>query len=415
MAHPMVELARKEYFLNSHKNVNLITNKAGASFKDIVFNAEAEKLVRNIKKYPHALLLASLMDSGVDANVAWTIPYRVYETLGSFNIDDLYIIPLNEYVKMFNGKQNWHRYPNNKAEVFYNAVQKIVDDDYLKGDASKIWEGKPSSYNVVLRCLDFKGCGFKIANMIPNILYRYFGIEFSDYSYIDIAPDVHINRVFHRVGLVPYLRDSEIEKIYTICRARDISPEFPGLMDGLCWEVGRNYCKVNNPKCPSCPFDYFCEKKFDNVYSDKPIKKFNKPDFEKRMSEMREYLQQNKSKKEDKLPAIYDRIRTPEDFEENAKILKKQYGDYIKKREPTKKDLETPFIDAVFITNNSQLGLDFYETIISEEKFDEYYKKLVEYFTNTKNWTETLIQYRAKYYVNCLRKFKGFLDTHKLN
>jgi hypothetical protein len=133
------------------------------------------------------------------------------------------------------------------------------------------------------------------------------------------------------------------------------------------------------------------------------------------MSEMREYLQQNKSKKEDKLPAIYDRIRTPEDFEENAKILKKQYGDYIKKREPTKKDLETPFIDAVFITNNSQLGLDFYETIISEEKFDEYYKKLVEYFTNTKNWTETLIQYRAKYYVNCLRKFKGFLDTHKLN
>ena len=49
MAHPIVELAKKEYFLNSHKNVNLITNKAGTSIKDIVFNAEAEKLVRNIK------------------------------------------------------------------------------------------------------------------------------------------------------------------------------------------------------------------------------------------------------------------------------------------------------------------------------------------------------------------------------
>jgi len=415
MAHPMVELARKEYFLNSHKNVNLITNKAGTSIKEKVFNAEAEKLVRNIKEYPHALLLASLMDSGVDANVAWTIPYRVYETLGSFNISDLYIIPLNEYVKMFSGKQNWHRYPNNKAEVFYNAVQKIVNDEYMKGDASKIWEGKPSSYDVVLRCLDFKGCGFKIANMIPNILYRYFGIEFSDYSYIDIAPDVHIKRVFHRVGLVPYIKDSEIEKIYTVCRARDISPEFPGLIDGLCWEVGRNYCKANNPKCTSCPFDYFCEKKFDNIDTDKPIKKFNRPDLRKRMNEVREYLQQNKSKKEDKLPTIYDRIRTPEDFEENAKILKKQYADYIRKKEPTKKDLETPFIDAVFITNNPQLGLDFYETIISEEKCDEYYKKLVEYFTTTKNWTETLIQYRAKYYVNCLRKFKGFLDTSKLN
>lgn len=411
----MVELAKKEYFLNSHKNVNLIIIKAGASFKEKAFNAEAEKLVRNIKEYPHALLLASLMDSGVDANVAWAIPYRVYEILGSFNINDIYIIPLSEYVKMFNGKQSWHRYPNNKAEVFYSAVQKIVDDDYMRGDASKIWEGKPSSYDVVLRCLDFKGCGFKIANMIPNILYRYFGIEFSDYSYIDIAPDVHIKRVFHRVGLVPYLKDSEIERIYTVCRARDISPEFPGLMDGLCWEVGRNYCQANNPKCTSCPFDYFCEKKFDNIDTDKPIKKFNRPDFEKRMSDMRDYLQQSKSKKEAKLPAIYDRIRTLEDFEENAKILKIQYADYIKKKEPTKKDLETPFIDAVFITNNPQLGLDFYETIISEEKFGDYYKKLVEYFTTTKNWTETLIQHRAKYYVNCLRKFKGFLDTNKLN
>lgn len=134
----------------------------------------------------------------------------------------------------------------------------------MSGDASKIWSDNPSSRDVILRFMDFKGCGFKVANMAPNILYRYYGLEFSDYNSIDIAPDVHTMRVFQRLGLTPYVADQDIARIYTICKARELNPNFPGIVDGLCWEVGRYFCSPSNPKCSECPFNAFCEQKIIN-------------------------------------------------------------------------------------------------------------------------------------------------------
>ncbi len=147
-----------------------------------------------------------------------------------------------------------------KCRIFFEAVQKIVENTFLNRDASRIWAGKPDAQDVILRFLDFKGCGFKIANMAPNLLYRYYGVEFSDYSSIDIAPDIHTIRVFQRLGLTPYAEDHEATRIYTICAARDLNPDFPGIVDGLCWEVGRNYCNPRSPKCNECPFTDFCRK-----------------------------------------------------------------------------------------------------------------------------------------------------------
>lgn len=259
MQHPLVEMACREFYHKSHIDEPLITGKA-SSPEEKNFKEQADSFVRDIGKYPHAFVLACLMDSGVDADVAWSIPYRVYKELDTFEILDLYKVKENKYVEMFGGEKKWHRYPAVKAKVFYEAVHKIVDTKFMNGDASRIWSGKPSSHDVVMRFMDFKGCGFKIANMAPNLLFRYFGVEFSDYSFIDIATDVHTMRVFQRLGLTPYVQDSEIARIYTIVKARELNPEFPGLVDGLCWEVGREFCNPNKPKCEACPFSKFCEK-----------------------------------------------------------------------------------------------------------------------------------------------------------
>ncbi|KPU46126.1 hypothetical protein OXPF_02360 [Oxobacter pfennigii] len=259
MKHPLVDMAYKKYLNKSYIRESLLTKKAFAP-EDKYFIENADKLLRDIEKHPHAFVLACLMDTGVDSDVAWTIPYRVFEKLGTFDIKELYKIDEQEYVNMFSGKKKWHRYPAIKASVFYNGVRKIKDSVYMNGDASRIWSNKPKSCNVILRFLDFKGCGFKVANMAAGILHTHYGIEFSDYSFIDVAPDVHVLKVFQRLGLTPYVPDGEIARIYTIAKARELNPEFPGLVNSLCWEVGREYCSPQNPRCQSCPFSEFCMK-----------------------------------------------------------------------------------------------------------------------------------------------------------
>jgi endonuclease III len=256
----LVEQSTDDYFGTSHLNESFMTGKVN-SIAEAEFKEKANSLIRNMDQYSHAFVLACLMDTGVDADVAWAIPYRVqqYKDVPSFKIEDLYAMPLSRYEAMFKDGKNWHRYPAAKAKVFCEGVRKICDSELMKGDASKIWANKPSSKDVVLRFSEFHGCGFKIANMAANLLYGYFGIEFSDYSFIDIAPDVHTMRVFQRLGLTPTFKNTEIAKIYTICKARELHPEFPGVVDGLCWKVGRNYCKPRNPKCKDCPFNDFCD------------------------------------------------------------------------------------------------------------------------------------------------------------
>ena len=58
------------------------------------------------------------------AERAWSIPFRIKEIVGSFNIDDLASISLEEYKNIFN-RNILHRFNEIMAEVFYSAVQDI--------------------------------------------------------------------------------------------------------------------------------------------------------------------------------------------------------------------------------------------------------------------------------------------------
>jgi endonuclease-3 len=263
MMHPLIELAKETCYLGSHIDTPLIETSPGKDSQEFILAANA--LVHDLERYPHAFVLACILDTSVAAEVAWTIPQRVKEALGTFAIEELYKVDEEYYVELFSGERKWHRYPARSAKFFYEGVKRIVENEQMDGNASAIWEGKPSSQAVVLRFMEFLGCGFKIGNMAPNLLYRYFGVEFSDYCSIDIAPDVHTTRVFSRLGLTPATSNAEAAKIYTICSARELNPEFPGIVDGICWEVGRNYCSPRNPKCFECLFMRFCKFYNDNL------------------------------------------------------------------------------------------------------------------------------------------------------
>lgn len=218
-----------------------------------VDDMQVNALLNDLDRYPHAYVLACMMDRQIKAERAWTIPWSVQQALGSFDIEVLGSQSLEYYQDLFITKA-LHRFGKSMAKTFYATIHRILDD--YSGNASRIWNGNPSSAAAVYRFLQFDGCGIKIATMAVNILARQFKIPFSDYYSIDISPDVHVFRVMKRTGMVSSTADRES----IIYKARELNPEFPGIIDFSCWEIGRNYCRPQNPKCEDCPIESECKR-----------------------------------------------------------------------------------------------------------------------------------------------------------
>ncbi|OPX92507.1 MAG: Endonuclease III [Pelotomaculum sp. PtaB.Bin104] len=241
--HLLVTIGKERFADQVRKTVHLVDDK------------EQNDFLNDIEHFPHAYVLACVMDRQLKSERAWAIPHRIKEIIGSFDMPALQAVSLDEYKKIFSDNA-LHRYNEIMADVFYSAAQDIAAK--YDGDASRIWSDRPSSAKVVYDFLQFKGVGPKIATMAANILARQFKIPFSDYYSIDISTDVHILRVLRRTGLVS--PNAEIDSV--VYKARELCPEFPGIIDFSCWEIGRAYCRPNNPNCRECIIKDECKKVF---------------------------------------------------------------------------------------------------------------------------------------------------------
>ena len=213
----------------------------------------ANSILNDLENYPHAYVLACLMDRQIKAERAWRIPFEIYKEIGSFNFDELEKLDLDDLYEIFNRKK-LHRFNNTMADIFHKALIDIRKK--YNGNASIIWNNNPSSAAVVYRFLEFYGSGIKISTMAVNILARQFRVPFSDYYSIDISPDVHIIRVMKRMGFVPKNANNDM----VIYKARELNPEFPGIIDFSCWEIGRKWCKPKKPICSECIVENDCSK-----------------------------------------------------------------------------------------------------------------------------------------------------------
>lgn len=207
---------------------------------------EADRLVSDLTGHPHAFVLASIMDQQVKAERAWMIPYRFHQKLGSFSMEALLNLSEADIRRHMTEPVILHRFVDKMARFFFRAVHRIADQ--YQSNAALIWNDRPSSATVVYRFLEFDGVGPKIGSMAANILAREFKVPFSDFFSIDISADVHVRRVFGRLGLTP--SDASVQQL--IFRARGLHPEFPGLMDFPAWEIGRKWCRPANPACDLC-------------------------------------------------------------------------------------------------------------------------------------------------------------------
>ena len=237
--HPLVKRGWEYYYSVKKENVQFVED------------VDANAFLNELQVYPHAFVLACVMDRQIKAERAWMIPSRIKDFIGGGSIYDFARISPEEYTSIF-VENSLHRFNETMAEAFYNAVYRIVD--IYDGDASKIWSGEPSSAAVVYRFMQFKGVGMKIATMATNILARDFKIRFSDYYSIDVSTDTHIRRVMRRIGLVPESGDNDMIRY----KARELCPEFPGIIDYPLWEIGREWCHPKNPECDTCVMNHVC-------------------------------------------------------------------------------------------------------------------------------------------------------------
>lgn len=212
----------------------------------------ADALLNDLDNHPHAFVLACVMDRQVKAEKAWLIPYRISEKLRGFSMQALCSLSRADVNRLMSQPEPLHRFVDKMGGFFQLAVQRI-NTEYA-GEAANIWTGKPSSAEVVYRFLEFDGVGPKIASMATNILAREFKIQFADYFSIDISADVHVRRVFSRLRLCA--ADVTVEQV--IYKAKALHPEFPGMMDLPCWEIGRNWCKSRGPECGGCYMRDLC-------------------------------------------------------------------------------------------------------------------------------------------------------------
>lgn len=215
-------------------------------------NREYNVLVNDLEHYPHLFVLSCLMDRQKRSDDVCDIPYRICKEFApDYTLEQLASHSQQDYIDWFL-REKPHRFNSTMAQVFYEAVHRIAD--VYDGDVSRIWKGEPKSSEVIYQFLCFKGCGVKIATMTANLLHRDHGVKYADYSSLDVSPDVHTLRVMNRLGLI----DEPPLVEYAIYRARSIYPEYPGIIDKVCWEIGRTYCHPQNPDCTNCPMKSVC-------------------------------------------------------------------------------------------------------------------------------------------------------------
>ena len=213
------------------------------------------KVRESFVPYPHMYVLCCLMDRQMNSNRAFEIPFKIGKIIGSQSLSELNKQPEEYYIGLFK-ELTLHRFNDKMANVFKHGLERIATAYH--GDASNIWKGSPDSATVICRFLEFEGCGVKIATMATNILHRTFKIPFSEYSAIDVSPDVHVLRVMYRLGIISAPGNRDLA-IYAM---RGIYPSYPGLFDGLFWRIGREFCYPNKtPNCDFCLLKEICIKR----------------------------------------------------------------------------------------------------------------------------------------------------------
>ena len=203
-----------------------------------------------VQANPFAFLIAVAFDRGMPWQKAWRIPLEI-KLKGCLDPEWLASKGEAELVELLERLAVRPRYGG--ARTLSDAARLVCER--FGGDAAAIWKDTcPAQVEKTLQ--EIRGVGPGIASMATRILYDDFGCFRGQERQIDVKPDVHLLRVFQRLGFID--DDSEKEAVRA---ARRLSPEFPGELDWPAWRIGQQWCHPRKPDCTGCPMDRVCAKR----------------------------------------------------------------------------------------------------------------------------------------------------------
>lgn len=247
----LFKFSEKQFGLPAHPGAPVLPMLSKCD--DFAKNANA--LLHDIGGYPHAFLLASLLDE--DAQTAWMAPYVVLHWLDSFDINDLYRLPRLWFAEVF-GNFKSIKNPARAAVVFHSGIKRIVETEYLNGYAARLWNNRPAYGDLLDMLMDFEGMDGLRAERTANHLHRYFSVDFSKIDGMKIYLDKGMRRAMLKLGLEPFIRDT--------AQSGGKRRYSPGVMDPMrfantelyCRHIGNTYCHEQAPDCVKCPLQTYC-------------------------------------------------------------------------------------------------------------------------------------------------------------
>ena len=208
-----------------------------------------------IEGNPFAFLIAAALNRGMRAENAWRIPAEI-KLKGCLDPAQLASKGVPELIELLEDLAVRPRWIKRGAKTLSDAAKLVWER--FGGDAGAIWRG--ASPDVVEKRLqEIHGIGRGIASMATRILRNDFGcFREQEEPKIDVKPDVHLVRVFWRLGITDDGSPNE-----AIRKAQCLNPEFPGQLDWPAWQIGKLWCHPHprEPNCAKCPMTEDCAKR----------------------------------------------------------------------------------------------------------------------------------------------------------
>lgn len=223
--------------------------ETGGSFTG---NKDADRFLR---QNPFAFLMAASIDRGARAEAVWKIPFLLNRKIGHLDPYALSQMSVDQLEEELRSLERRPRFPRQSARTIIFLSELVFEQ--FHGNSANIWHGREPR-EVTWTLEKIWGVGSGIAHMVVRILVDEYGYDpgREGLRQIDVKPDVQVRRVFYRIGIAPDRNESTSVQV-----ARQLHPEFPGLLDWPAWEIGRTWCHERNPECNRCPLCVVCLKR----------------------------------------------------------------------------------------------------------------------------------------------------------